>query len=180
MSDVPPFRVLARGRFIQFCEQDGWEFIDQFGLSGVVVIVGVTDDDCAVLVEQFRIPLGSRTIEWPAGLVGDKAGTEAEPFERAASRELEEETGFSAERFERITEVPASPARSTLRYTFFRARGLKRVHAGGGDEHEDITVHVVPLAGIDDWIAAREGDGLVVDSKVYTGLYFIERERKRT
>ena len=179
MSGTPPYRVIARGRFIQFCEQDGWEFIDQFGLSGVVVIVAVTDTGCAVLVEQFRIPLGARTIEWPAGLVGDKAGAEAEPLECAAARELEEETGFSADRFERIAEVPASPARSTLRYTFFRARGLQRVHEGGGDEQEDITVHVVPIADIDNWLAARERDGLVVDSKVYTGLYFIERERKR-
>lgn len=180
MPDSTPFRVLAKGRYVQFVERDGWEFIDQPGLRGVVVIVAVTPDDRMVLVEQFRPPLNARTLEMPAGMVGDKAGTESEPFELAAARELEEETGFLATRFERLTEGPASPARSTMRYTFFRAHDLRRVHAGGGDEHEDITVHLAPLDGIVEWLTEKERGGLLIDPKIWAGLHFVERTRKRT
>ena len=36
-----------------------------------VIIIAVTPDDDVLFVEQYRVPLGARTIEMPAGLVGD-------------------------------------------------------------------------------------------------------------
>ena len=49
-----------------------------------------------ILVEQYRVPLGRNCLELPAGLIGDE--TEGEAAEAAAIRELEEETGYRAER----------------------------------------------------------------------------------
>jgi ADP-ribose pyrophosphatase len=50
------------------------------------------------------------------------------------------------------------------------------VHDGGGDAHEDIVVHEVPLTDAADWLAARVAGGALVDPKVYAGLFFCEVE----
>jgi ADP-ribose pyrophosphatase len=57
--------------------------------------------------------------------------------------------------------------------TLFQATGLRRVAAGGGDAQEQIQVHEVPLAGVDRWLEARIAQGVMVDPKVYAGLYLL-------
>ena len=56
-----------------------------------VLVIAVTPDDEVLFVEQFRVPLGARTIEMPAGLVGDDHAHDT--LADAARRELVEETG---------------------------------------------------------------------------------------
>lgn len=170
--------VLGEGKFVRLVNRQGWEFIDHPGLKGIVVVVAVTAKRELLLVEQYRAPLQSKVIELPAGMVGDKPGHEEEPFGEAAQRELVEETGYSAERFEFLTEGPASPGRSSFLYTFFRAYGVQKTHEGGGDETEDIRVYAVPLDGIDAWLRARAAEGILIDPKIYAGLYFIQQEKK--
>src|SRR5689334_13508981 len=97
--DVSP-TVLAEGRFVRLVKQGHWEWAERTNASAAVVLVPVTRDREIVMVEQFRIPLGRRVIELPAGLVGDEAGNEKESLVEAARRELLEETGFEAERME--------------------------------------------------------------------------------
>jgi putative RNA 2'-phosphotransferase len=164
--------VLARGRFIQVVSQDGWEWVERVNTSGAVVIVALTARRELVLVEQFRIPLGRRVIELPAGLAGDLAGAEDEPMTEAARRELLEETGFSAERLEFLTEGPSSAGLATEVYAMYLARDAQRTGAGGGDATEQITVHVVPVDEAHAWLTSRRAEGLMVDPKVYAGLYF--------
>jgi ADP-ribose pyrophosphatase len=43
---------------------------------------------------------------------------------------------------------------------------------GGGDESEDIHVRLVPLDQVETWLQERLKQGLLVDPKVYTALYF--------
>jgi ADP-ribose pyrophosphatase len=57
--------------------------------------------------------------------------------------------------------------------TFFRATGLTRVGAGGGDETENITVHVIRVAEVPAFLRRQVAAGVLVDPKVYVGLYFI-------
>jgi ADP-ribose pyrophosphatase len=61
--------------------------------------------------------------------------------------------------------------------TFVRAAGLRQVSAGGGDSSEDIRVHRVPLRQADDWIAGRLQGGTPIDPKIFTALYWLQRER---
>ena len=58
---------------------------------------------------------------------------------------------------------------------FVRARQLVRVHAGGGDETEDITVHEVARVDAAAWLDAKRREGFSIDPKLYAGLYFVER-----
>ncbi len=59
-----------------------------------------------------------------------------------------------------------------------QAVGLKKCGAGGGDGTEAITVHEVPLGEIEGWLKAMQGQGKMVDPKVYAGLYFIKSRQQ--
>ena len=50
---------------------------------------------------------------------------------------------------------------------------LRRVSAGGGVATEDIAVHEAPLTEVGEWLEAKAKSGVLVDPKIYAGLYFI-------
>jgi len=179
MSESDPAEILHEGRFIRMVRRDGWEYVEHPHIRGIVVLIAVTPDDRLLLVEQYRTPVGRRVIELPAGMVGDRPGESSEDFADAARRELVEETGFSAQRLTRVMAGPYSPGRSSDLYTFFLASGLQRVGDGGGDGEEDIVSHAVPLREIDAWLDARVADGLLVDPKIFAGLYILSRASRR-
>ncbi|NXG46044.1 NUDT5 pyrophosphatase, partial [Psilopogon haemacephalus] len=62
------------------------------GVAVIAVLQRTLHYDCIVLVKQFRPPLNSYCLEFPAGLI-----EENETAESAALRELEEETGYKGE-----------------------------------------------------------------------------------
>ena len=176
MNPTPKI-ALSTGKFLSLVKEGRWEYVDRIGANGAAIIVAVTDGQKLLLVEQYRIPVHARTIELPAGIIGDEPGGCDESHAEAAKRELLEETGHSAERIETLTTGPASSGLTSEVVTLLRASGLKRVSAGGGVGHENITVHEVPLKEVHDWLAAKASAGLLIEPKVYAGLYFIGRSR---
>ena len=168
--------TLYKGRFLSLLDKDGWEYASRSNATGVVVLLAVTDQDELVLVEQFRPPVGSTVIELPAGLVGDLDDREESVLD-AAERELLEETGFQAGHISVLMSCPSSAGMSDEIVTFILAKKLRRVAAGGGDSSENITVHVVPRAGVSDWIAAKQAEGVPADPKIFSALYWLSSER---
>lgn len=166
-----PAEILVEGRYLRFCRQDHWEFVQRSRGPLAVVLLAVTDADELLLVEQFRIPVGRNTVELPAGLVGDD--DDEDTVQSAARRELLEETGFVAERLTELVRGPVSAGLSDEAMVFVRAEGLTEVGAGGGDESEDIIVHRVPLQSIEAFLAARAAADCAIDPKLYAGLWFI-------
>jgi len=164
--------ILHRGKYLQLCEREGWEWVERVGCSGVVIIVPLTEAEELVLIDQCRVPVGRRVVEFPAGLVGDREAAE-ESLETAAQRELIEETGFRAARMTKLAFGPPSAGLSPESVDFFLAAGLSRVGEGGGDETEDIAVTVVPLSEVDSWLERKLAEGCLVDPKVYAGLYLL-------
>jgi ADP-ribose pyrophosphatase len=171
-SDTP--EVLHEGRFLRLCKRGRWEYAERTNASSAVIVVALTPDDRIVFVEQFREPIQRRSIEMPAGLVGDIDSEES--IELAAERELLEETGWQAGRVQFLTMGPSSSGMSTELIAFVRAYGLTRVHAGGGDATENITVHEVPRAESAAWLDAKRREGYSIDPKLYAGLYFVDHE----
>lgn len=167
-------RILAEGDYLRLIRRDGWEYAERSNARCAVIIVAVTPEDRLLLVEQFRVPVNAPAIEMPAGLVGDIHGDEA--IEDAAIRELEEETGWRAERVELLMQGPTSAGMSNEVIAFARARGLNRVGPGGGDDSEDIIVHEVPRAEAAAWLCRKAAEGYAIDPKLYAGLYFVERD----
>jgi ADP-ribose pyrophosphatase len=170
---MQPKTVMAEGRFLRMVRRGKWEYVQRVNITGIVLIVAVTDDGRLILTEQFRrTPVDARVIELPAGLAGDVAGAEDEALAEAARRELLEETGWAAERMEHLLDAPTTAGAMDEMVSFFRATGLRKAGAGGGDGSEDITVHEVELAGIEDFLRDCRARGLLVDAKVYAALWF--------
>ncbi len=151
------------GRYIAVRKQGTWEWAERAHGIGAAVILAI-EDGHVLLVEQYRVALGQRCLELPAGLIGDEET--GEDIATAAARELEEETGYRAGRIEALGEFAASPGMTSERFTLVRAHGLERVGAGGGEQSEDITVHRIELIDASRFVAARRADGVAIDAKV--------------
>lgn len=162
--------TLHSTRFLDLVDAGGWVYVRRPNARAVVCVLAVTPDDKLVLVEQFRIPVGQRLLELPAGLVGDGADAD-EALELAANRELEEEAGWSAERFTKLWEGPSSAGLTDEVITCYQAHELKKIGKGGGVDGEDIVVHQVPLKELRAWLATRELEGIGVDPKIYAALW---------
>ena len=174
--DLLPYdAALGKGRYLELVEREGYEFARRVGINGIVVLVAVTRDDCLLLVEQHREPVAATVVELPAGLAGDDVETRGESLERAAQRELEEETGYRAQRFEYLVKGPVSAGFGTEVLTFLRAHDLEKVGPGGGVDNEDIEVFEVPVPDVPAFLQERQRLGRLVDPKVYAGLYFASR-----
>lgn len=170
MTASQPAATLHEGRYLALQSRDGWEFVHRH--HAVAVLVAWTPDDELLLVEQFRIPIGRRTIELPAGLVGDDQAHGSEDIFDAAARELEEETGWRAGHLEEIMTCSTSAGMSDEAVMFVRATDLRQVSRGGGDDSEDIVVHRIRRSVIDEWLNERYAYGMAIDPKIFAALYW--------
>jgi ADP-ribose pyrophosphatase len=84
-------------------------------------IIAAVQDGHVWLVEQYRHPLGARSIELPMGIA---PGGDSTPIEEAAAIELREETGLRAERFDYVGEIAPAPALLAQTGALFLATGL--------------------------------------------------------
>lgn len=174
MNNLVPV-VLHTSKFLSLIKEGHWEYVDRVNATGAALIAAVTAEGKILLVEQYRIPVHARTIELPAGIIGDEPGCADESHAEAARRELLEETGYAAARVEALTTGAACSGITSERVTLYLATGLKRTGKGGGVAHEDITVHEVPLADILPWLETKAKTGVLIDPKVYAGLFFISQ-----
>jgi ADP-ribose pyrophosphatase len=173
-NKIPPeARVLGQGRYVTLLDEGGWEYAVRPHVTGIVVIVAITDDDHLVLVQQHRAAVHNQVIELPAGMVGDTDDRRDESLADAAARELTEETGYEARDVVPLAEGPIAVGMSNEIVSFFHARGLTRVGPGGGVESEQITVHTVPLRELMPFLKERAAAGLGIDPKIYAGLFLV-------
>lgn len=160
-----------RGKYLEVHREGTWEYAARTHGIGAAVILAVTEAREIVLVEQWRTPLGRPTIELPAGLIGDDSAGEAAAA--SAARELHEETGFVAARFDDLGEYATSPGLTSETFHLFRAHGLTRQGDGGGVGGEDIAVHVVSLASLAAWLDTRRAAGCIIDSRLLVALALV-------
>jgi ADP-ribose pyrophosphatase len=158
-----PVEIVWQGKWIVAKRQGKWEYVSRARGIQAAVIVAI-DDGHVLLVEQYRVPLGRRCLELPAGLIGDDH--DGDTALDAARRELEEETGYRAAHVEDLGYFHSSPGMVTEGFTLVRATGLSKVGEGGGIGDEEIVVHRVALDGIAAFVAAKRAEGLAVDVKL--------------
>jgi ADP-ribose pyrophosphatase len=110
--------------------------------SGGAVIVPVFDDGRVILIRQHRYPLGEFIWELPAG----KLERNEDPLV-CAKRELMEETGYSAGRWEKLNAIFTTPGFCTEVLHIFLARGLTGDPSARELEEgeETMTMEVKPL-----------------------------------
>lgn len=136
------------------------EVVEHFG---AVAIVALDDDGNVVLVYQYRHPLGRRLWELPAGLLD--MGDEAPHL--TAARELEEEVGLAAARWQTLVDVDSAPGFSDESVRIFLAGGLTEIgRPEAHDEEADLVVKRVPLADAVQMVFAGE----IVNSLAVAGI----------
>ena len=162
-TDAEPEEIMWQGRFITAKRTGKWEYVSRArGIKAAVILA--VEDDHVLLVEQYRVPLGTSCIELPAGLIGDHdAGEDALT---SAARELEEETGYRAGKLDIVGEFFSSPGMVSESFTLVRATGLTKVGDGGGVDGENIIVHRVAIAELPAFVAGKRAEGCVVDVKL--------------
>ena len=164
-----PEEIAWQGKWITTKKRGRWEYVSRAGNIRAAAILAVEDGEI-LLVEQYRVPLGQRCLELPAGLIGDDDGGEDDDPLSAAKRELEEETGYRAEHWEEVGEFFSSPGMTSESFTLLKASGLTKVGPGGGVDGEDIVVHRVKLADLPQTIADfRRGD-VAIDTRILLAL----------
>jgi ADP-ribose pyrophosphatase len=102
---------------------------------GAVSVLCLNERDEVLLLRQYRHPVGAYLFEPPAGLM-DKS--EESPL-HAAQRELAEEAGMRADRWDVLIDFYNSPGGSSEAHRIFLARDITRLAQGrtGGDGAEE-------------------------------------------
>jgi ADP-ribose pyrophosphatase len=163
LDDLPPVETMCEGKFVRLLRRANWEFASRTRNINAVVVIAEFEGK-VILIDQPRVGPDCRCIELPAGLVGD-VDPDATP-ETTAIKELEEETGFTADRVERLGEFYASPGMLAESFTLVRAHGVRKIGESGGDEHEDINVHLVARSDIPNFLEQKRAEGFGVDVKL--------------
>jgi ADP-ribose pyrophosphatase len=111
---------------------------------GAVGIVALDEGDRILLLRQYRHPVGRYLFEPPAGLL-DLAD---EPPDRTARRELREEAGLEADRWDTLVDYLNSPGGTSETFRCYLARGL-RVLPGGRERTGEAEERHLPQAWVD-------------------------------
>ncbi|MDP2254816.1 MAG: NUDIX hydrolase [Polaromonas sp.] len=131
---------------------------------GAVMVVAQLDDGRVVLERQYRYPVQSVMLEFPAGKLDPGEASLA-----CAQRELLEETGYTARQWARAGVLHPVISYSTEFIDIWFARGLtlgeRKLDAG-----EFLDVFTATPTELLDWC----GNGRVTDAKTLTGVLWLQ------
>lgn len=116
-----------------------------------VIVCSLTADGQVPLVRQYRPPLKQMELGLPTGLV-----EEGEDPERAARRELSEETGYAGGEWEHLATLSSSPSLKSSRAHLYLARGVELRAGQDPDEFERLEVITVAAEKLEGMVSAGE------------------------
>ncbi len=151
----------------------GTKIREVFDHPGAVGIVALDAQERVVLIKQYRHAVGEALWELPAGLL-DVAD---EPAVQAAQRELAEEVGLTAGRWDLLAEAYSTPGMSNEAVRIYLARDLaesSQQHEAE-DEEADLIVERVPL----DEAVVRVASGGITNAMAVIGILATAHARSK-
>lgn len=133
---------------------------------GAVAVLPILADRSIVLVKQFRYPVGTELLEVPAGKLDEN-----ESPEECALRELEEETGYKAQKIEYIGYIFTTPGFSNEKIYLYVAENLIKTEQNL-DQDELLKVEILQPQDV----LNKCLNGEIVDAKTLS-LVFLAREK---
>lgn len=128
-----------------------------------ICVLPITDKEEVILIEQYRVPNHSWTLELPAGHATNK---DQKP-EEVAELKLEEEAGYQASQYSQVVRFVNTPSFSTQHTIIYRATGLTQVQRGTlGPESPSSSARVIPLTKAYELAL----NGTIVDAKSIIGI----------
>ena len=142
------------------------EWIKHPGASAIIPFLPTGE---IIMVKQYRYPVQKVVLEIPAGKL-DASGED--PLE-CAKRELKEETGYTADHYEKLTTIATTVGFSDEYIHIFSAEGLT---AGEQcpDSDEFLNVVKLPLADA----VAKVKSGEITDAKSVTAILLLADRKK--
>jgi ADP-ribose pyrophosphatase len=137
---------------------------------GAVAIIPLVDAQHVCLVHNRRPIVGQTLFEIPAGTLEP-----GEPPEVAAVRELEEETGYRAGCWQKLTEFIPSPGVLSERMHLFSAQELSP-GAMRLQKDEDLQPRVISWSTALTWVL----DGTIIDAKTLIAILLWDRLRQKS
>jgi len=152
-------KTTYQGRFLRIVEKhmttgngvEGvWESVERTNTEGrgAVIIVAVTKEDELILEKNWRAPIETYVIQFPAGLMDIPGEDEAE----TARRELLEETGYLAKEMVPVMSVPLAPAMASTHAMHYYAPCVEYSGQPTGKDIEEIEVVKVKLSHVQDYL----------------------------
>ena len=136
---------------------------------GSAVMMAVDDRKRILLVEQYRMPARRKLWELPAGKLDP-----GENALKAAKRELAEETGYRAKKWEKLVDFYPSPGYVAEKMTIFLATDLKAGEPSPMDDEQIVS----------SWFTAKEVEerirtNKIIDSKTMIGYFYWKAFRRK-
>jgi ADP-ribose pyrophosphatase len=137
---------------------------------GAAVVVALDEQERVVLIRQYRHPVRDYLWELPAGLLD----VQGEAAHRSAARELAEEAGLIARRWDTLLDLRSSPGFSDEAVRVYLARDLSDVAAAdryvGEHEESDLTIRRVDLDEAARWVLAGRIENAAAAAGVLAAL----------
>ena len=130
-----------------------------------VAVLAVTPNNELVMVSQYRHGTSQLSLEPPGGLI-----KEGQTPEQSAREELEEETGYQAEKFRSLGWMHPMPALFSNRFYVYMAENVTPTGKLNPDETEEIETVLVPLSQVRDFIKQGKITCSVMISAIYLFL----------
>ena len=132
---------------------------------GAVLIIPVLPDGQLVMERQFRYPLHRTFIEFPAG----KIDPDEDPLQ-TGKRELLEETGYTAQSWQLLTQLHPCIGYSNEIIHIYLAQALS-LGTSNLDKDEHLEIFTIPFAQAME--AMRKGE--ISDGKTMIALFWAEK-----